>query len=707
MINKNGEIILVITENNSLAADIMSTAGDEYNFIRANHIAEALSAITFNIPSLIICENNPEYINGFDFLKIIRSGIKTRLIPFIIVSSNSELKDRIKALDSGADSFIVYPFIHEEMSALIKSQLSKFKEFYLLSITDELTRLYNRREFIKKFNSEISNPKNKNISLSILDIDFFKKVNDLYGHLTGDKVLMKLADILKSHSSETFIPARFGGEEFVILMPQLVAGKAKIVMDEMLQQFSSIEFESQKMNFHVTFSAGIAEHPSMGSNVSELLARADQALYTAKEEGRNRVYTFSPIMSRNDKFWEYLKIKKGIYIDGNSNDLMTGLPYLPYLLEIVSSLDFEVKSIGSLVIKIDNIYNIEFINGIKNFKYDIENILRTIYKSCQLIFPSDTYIGLMEFFGLELIILFPSVVDFSFNINKFNDICKEIVLMINSQVKNFGIDISYSSDVLLFDNQNPRKIFYDINNIRKSKVQLLSKSKKFDEYIKVFSDLNKKTSIRDYIAIVNYYDTRTNQVTHHSFSLRDPFCDLDLFGVLIAKSIQTIDKLEILFDLLEKNFSSQLNQTLLIPWIATINFKDYLSLINKKFGSKEIILLINEVSLSEINEDLNEIFTGLPENISIGVDNCFIGNELLGQLSMHEFKTIILSENLTRNVHQFKERIKIISGLKIFLEQIGLHPMAKNITQEEEFHVISDLNITFASGSFIDNKMHT
>ena len=164
------------------------------------------------------------------------------------------------------------------------------------------------------------------ISLAIIDLDFFKQVNDIHGHQTGDLVLMELAGILKKHSDHNIFPTRFGGEEFVILFIDIQAQEAKIKTDRIREDFHSIKFTgAANRSFHVTFSAGISEYPSFGNNISVLLSRADQALYSAKKDGRGRTYIFNPVMARNDRFWEYLKKHtvfpfELIIIDNNSND---------------------------------------------------------------------------------------------------------------------------------------------------------------------------------------------------------------------------------------------------------------------------------------------------------------------------------------------------------------------------------------------------
>jgi len=168
-------------------------------------------------------------------------------------------------------------------------ELKKREEkFYEQSITDALTKLYNRaflNEFLQK---KLLEAKRYNFPLSIamIDIDFFKKINDTYGHLTGDCVLKELALLLKKNFRGSDIVARYGGEEFVIVMPFTKLQEACKKMDEFREIIQNNEFCIEKLK--VTISVGVSEYKENDS-ITELLKRADENLYEAKKSGRNRV----------------------------------------------------------------------------------------------------------------------------------------------------------------------------------------------------------------------------------------------------------------------------------------------------------------------------------------------------------------------------------------------------------------------------------
>jgi diguanylate cyclase (GGDEF)-like protein len=700
---KKKDTILLLANNEEIVTSIISSLNNKYTYISAVNSIEAFSKMTFNIPSLIIADIDIENVDVLNFLKTIRNGIKTKLIPFITISAMDNQSRRIKAIEYGVDAFVQYPFIVDELRAIVTSTLNRFKEFYLLTITDELTRLYNRKEFIKKFNDEIESEDQIELSLAILDIDHFKQINDNHGHQTGDMVLMKLASILKDKTNKHFFPARFGGEEFVVLFPSIKTAEATGMMKSLLQEFSSIVFSEGNKTFSVTFSAGLSEYPSMGSNISELLSRADQALYSAKNDGRNQIYSFNPIMARNDKFWEFLKTRKDIFIHDSIHESVTMLPYLPNLLDVITNLDFEVQSIGILIITVRSLIDYDSNIGYKNLFYDIENIKRIIQKSTELIFPSDTYIGLSDFYNYEFIILFPSVVDFHFNLIKFKEICKEISMTINESLKNFLSDISYSSDVTSLIQNNPRKIISDIDYARKNQNSLSDKSRLFTAYQKSFKNVSKLLSINNYLKLKTCYHCADLTPQYHYISLKKPFEYINLSNSILHEQIDTQKKLNDFIGLCQKAFHKKISKPLLFPLLMKIDTGYLIKYLSSIFPNTSLILMINEHYLSNSIIDIkSSVFDDLPENISLGIDNCYISNEILNILSMNNFSLLAFSDNTMRNVHLFKNRIKIINGLTIFLEQISVPTLAYNIQSDAEFQIANDLRINCCSGHYMD-----
>ncbi len=169
------------------------------------------------------------------------------------------------------------------------------EKLQLLANTDPLTGLFNRRVFLERLEQESGRilRLGGTAALLMLDLDFFKRVNDVYGHATGDEVLKEFSEIVKNHSRHIDVPARLGGEEFAILLPSTNQDDAQIVAERLRQQVSEMSIEHTKGNVHITVSIGAALLSVNNTDGEIVLNHADSALYVAKESGRNRICWFS------------------------------------------------------------------------------------------------------------------------------------------------------------------------------------------------------------------------------------------------------------------------------------------------------------------------------------------------------------------------------------------------------------------------------
>ena len=164
------------------------------------------------------------------------------------------------------------------------------RELELLSKTDPLTGLYIRRHIIEKMEEEFTRYMRygKRFSLMIIDIDFFKKVNDAYGHNCGDYILIAVSDLLKLLLRQQDCLARWGGEEFLVLLPETVAANAIVLAERLRSSVEAMVFEYKDDKINITMTFGIAESGSE-SSVDDIIMKADNALYEGKRRGRNRV----------------------------------------------------------------------------------------------------------------------------------------------------------------------------------------------------------------------------------------------------------------------------------------------------------------------------------------------------------------------------------------------------------------------------------
>ncbi|MBP3924050.1 GGDEF domain-containing protein [bacterium] len=162
-----------------------------------------------------------------------------------------------------------------------------------LSITDELTGLFNRRHFEQNFEREFLRAKRygSDLSIAIIDIDFFKKVNDTYGHLCGDYVLRETAYTIQDSFRKTDMVFRYGGEEFVVILTETSLESALIPLERLRKRIEAKNLFYEGKNFNITVSIGLNSDTSKFESASEFLDAADKALYRAKENGRNRIET--------------------------------------------------------------------------------------------------------------------------------------------------------------------------------------------------------------------------------------------------------------------------------------------------------------------------------------------------------------------------------------------------------------------------------
>ena len=176
-----------------------------------------------------------------------------------------------------------------QVAAELRKSEQRFRE---LSITDDLTRLYNSRHFFYQIKKEIerTNRYEHPLSLLMLDLDNFKQYNDAYGHIAGDEVLVKAGEILRDSLRKTDTAYRYGGEEFAILLPETKGEEAMHFAERIRHEFESQDLAiPEKQNLSVTVSIGVAQY-EIGEEINTLIKRTDKNMYTAKNQGKNRIY---------------------------------------------------------------------------------------------------------------------------------------------------------------------------------------------------------------------------------------------------------------------------------------------------------------------------------------------------------------------------------------------------------------------------------
>ncbi|OEY86577.1 PleD family two-component system response regulator [Wolbachia pipientis] len=251
---------------------------------------------------LIILNTQFSEIDGLRLCSQLRGKLETRYTPILILSDESQSESvLIKALEMGVNDYLVTPLDENELIARVNSQVKRKRYQDALrmnlfnnaemSIRDPLTGCYNKRYFYKHLQNIVEDAvvKEKHLSMMMLDVDYFKMINDNFGHTTGDELLKQIQKRISENIRITDLLARFGGEEFVIAMPDTNIQRAYIVAERMRNMIAQ-PFILSHNTVNITVSIGIALiQESDLENVNLFVERADKCLYKAKDGGRNRI----------------------------------------------------------------------------------------------------------------------------------------------------------------------------------------------------------------------------------------------------------------------------------------------------------------------------------------------------------------------------------------------------------------------------------
>jgi len=248
-------------------------------------------------PSLVISDWMMPNVDGLELCGNIRAMEKSGYTYFIILTAKGRKKDVIEGLEAGADDFLIKPFDQEELKYRVKigERIIRLERRILeLASTDALTGMLNRRAFIERAEMEINRSQraSKPLSLILTDIDYFKKVNDNYGHQAGDLVLQRFSEKLSESIRPYDFAGRYGGEEFVICLPGANDLQARVIAERMRKKVEEMKIvpPDDPQSSGITASFGVASYRlESEDNLDSLTGRADKAMYRAKGEGRNRV----------------------------------------------------------------------------------------------------------------------------------------------------------------------------------------------------------------------------------------------------------------------------------------------------------------------------------------------------------------------------------------------------------------------------------
>jgi two-component system cell cycle response regulator len=283
-----------------------------YETLSASDGQEALESVRANVPDLMLLDIMMPRIDGIEVARRVKGDPTLPFIPIIMQTALDSTEQKVEGLDAGADDYITKPINFAELEARVRSllrikalqeeverqktSLEALNERLLrISQTDGLTGLFNRRHIEEELGHMYQHSARLGEQLTVVmaDLDKFKSVNDTYGHQAGDEVLRQTAEILTKAIREIDRVGRYGGEEFMLLLPGTTAEEAVTFCERVRHTLESHTFTFEGGSLQRTGSFGVATFPHTRiKNCDALVRAADDALYVAKETGRNKVVRF-------------------------------------------------------------------------------------------------------------------------------------------------------------------------------------------------------------------------------------------------------------------------------------------------------------------------------------------------------------------------------------------------------------------------------
>jgi diguanylate cyclase (GGDEF)-like protein len=286
--------------------------GQPYDIVSAGDGAEGLRLARSERPDLILMDVKMPLMDGISAARSLKSSEDTRQIPVVLLTACRDVRDKVEAFAVGADDYVTKPFELEEVDARIRGILHRREALSLLEtrvvhlktyaehleemlVLDEKTGLANFRQFQRRLREEWRRAERygADLSLVMLDLDDFKRVNDTLGHPAGDRCLQEFATLVLGGARDTDLAARYGGEEFAVVLPHTSAEMALRVAERIRSAVHEFVFLEETSPLRMTVSAGIATYPSFSSidSPEALLLAADRALYRAKARGKDMTFS--------------------------------------------------------------------------------------------------------------------------------------------------------------------------------------------------------------------------------------------------------------------------------------------------------------------------------------------------------------------------------------------------------------------------------
>ena len=299
----SGAKILLVDDDPVQGKQIVAVLSGMYEIEWLQEHEQAVARATEGKYDIILMSTALSDADGLRIASQIKSQEETRHVPILVLVDEDDSRLMLKALEMGINDYMTMPVDKNEMTARIRTQIRRkryqealkmqFQKSISMAVTDALTGLYNRHFLNTHLDNMVrqSVKNSKKLAIMIMDMDHFKLVNDTHGHGAGDRVLKQLAELILRTCRSTDSAARFGGEEFVVLMPETDEQSALNAANRMREAVEKEAFviDDKGTILNKTISIGIANSHPDGDSAETILKRADEALYSAKRNGRNQV----------------------------------------------------------------------------------------------------------------------------------------------------------------------------------------------------------------------------------------------------------------------------------------------------------------------------------------------------------------------------------------------------------------------------------
>jgi diguanylate cyclase (GGDEF)-like protein len=288
--------VLVVEDEADQRDALAALLETDYQVATARDGEEGVRVARADPPDLVLMDLVMPRMDGFTALEALRGDHRTAEIPVIFVSARGDDVTRVKGLDLGAVDFLAKPFSERELMARIERTLRLSRrqtQLRQLAQTDTLTGLANLRAFRARLEEEVKRAQRYGTPLTCVmaDMDHLKPVNDELGHAAGDRAIASVADVVRTELRETDFAARYGGDEFMVLLPHTTESEGRVFAERVCDRLRETTLEVTGRRLALAASFGVAELSPGASDeaAEELVQRADEALYAAKRAGRGRV----------------------------------------------------------------------------------------------------------------------------------------------------------------------------------------------------------------------------------------------------------------------------------------------------------------------------------------------------------------------------------------------------------------------------------